>query len=384
MSEPLRFSRVQLKNWKNFAQCDVRIAGRVFLVGPNASGKSNFLDAFRFLRDLASDGGGFSEAVRRRRGVGAIRCLAARQEPEVEIRVTAETRGPGSQWQYLLAFNQNKARRRPEIIREKVLLNGKTLLERPTDTDRKDPELLKQTNLEQTGTNKDFRELVSFLASIQYLHIVPQLVRDPDRSVGRPNDPFGGDFLDKIARTPKARREARLRKIKDALSIAVPKLAEIKLEPDSRGTQHLLGKYEHWRPQGAWQNEEQFSDGTLRLMGLLWVSMETGGPLLLEEPELSLHSEIVRYLPQMFARVQRRTGRQFLISTHSPDLLSDEGIALDEVLLLRPGGKGTEVTPASEFEEIPALLSGGSTLADAIVPKTRPDHAEQIALFGDK
>jgi hypothetical protein len=118
-------------------------------------------------------------------------------------------------------------------------------------------------------------------------------------------------------------------------------------------------------------------------MGLLWVAMEGGGPLLLEEPELSLHPEIVRYLPQMFARVQRRTGRQVILSTHSPDLLRDEGIGLDEVLLLRPEAEGTEVQPASAFSEVPRLLEGGSTLAEAVIPRTRPKHAEQLSLFGD-
>ena len=63
---PVGFSHIQLKNWKNFAVCDVELANRVFLVGPNAAGKSNFLDALRFMRDLASAGGGFQEAIRRR------------------------------------------------------------------------------------------------------------------------------------------------------------------------------------------------------------------------------------------------------------------------------------------------------------------------------
>lgn len=49
----LRFTRLRLENWRNFRQVDVELAGRVFLVGPNASGKSNFLDAFRFLHDIA-------------------------------------------------------------------------------------------------------------------------------------------------------------------------------------------------------------------------------------------------------------------------------------------------------------------------------------------
>jgi predicted ATPase len=70
---------------------------------------------------------------------------------------------------------------------------------------------------------------------------------------------------------------------------------------------------------------DQFSDGTLRLMGLLWAVLDGRGPLLLEEPELSLHPEVIRFIPQMFARIQRRTGRQIILSTHSADLLRDEG-----------------------------------------------------------
>jgi predicted ATPase len=380
--KPLRFSNVRLQNWKNFAYCDVAVGRRAFLVGPNASGKSNFLDVFRFLRDLASSGGGFQEAVSGRGGVSAIRCLAARRYPDIELHVVAVGADGSPSWEYTLAFNQDN-QRRARIKREIIERDGQSLLKRPNSDDEQDPDRLTQTHLEQVNVNRAFRELASFFESIRYLHIVPQLVREPDRSVGRTNDPFGGDFLEQIAKAQERTRLARLKRIRDALKVAVPQLAEIELIRDNRGTPHLRGKYEHWRPQGAWQTEEQFSDGTLRLMGLLWVAMEGGGPLLLEEPELSLHPEIVRYLPQMFARVQRRTGRQIILSTHSPDLLRDEGIGLDEVLLLRPRAEGTEVEPASAFSEIPELLEGGSTLADAVMPRTRPEHAEQLSLFGD-
>jgi len=118
-------------------------------------------------------------------------------------------------------------------------------------------------------------------------------------------------------------------------------------------------------------------------MGFLWALMEGGGPVLLEEPELSLHPEIVSFLPQMFARVQHRTGKQVLLSTHSSDLLRDGGIGLDEVLLLRPGPEGTTVTPADAFDEIRRLLEGGVPLDEAVTAKTRPADAEQLWLFGD-
>ena len=94
-------------------------------------------------------------------------------------------------------------------------------------------------------------------------------------------------------------------------------------------------------------------------MGLLWAVLDGTGPLLLEEPELSLHPEVVRYIPLMFARVQKRRHRQIIVSTHSPEMLSDEGIGLNEVLLLTPAREGTIVSPLASVQEANALLSGG-------------------------
>jgi hypothetical protein len=85
----------------------------------------------------------------------------------------------------------------------------------------------------------------------------------------------------------------------------------------------------------------------------------------------------------MFARTQRRTGRQVLVSTHSPDLLKDEGIGLDEVLLLLPQNEGTTVQVAASKDEIRRLVEGGVTLAQAVLPATRPLNVQQLSLFGD-
>ena len=122
-TESLRFSSLRLQNWKNFARIEVDLQNRVFLVGPNAAGKSNLLDVFRFLRDLASPGGGFQEAIRRRGGVSAIRCLAARRYPDIELRVVVEPRQANTRWEYELAFKQD-AQRRARISKEKVVRDG--------------------------------------------------------------------------------------------------------------------------------------------------------------------------------------------------------------------------------------------------------------------
>lgn len=379
----MRFTRIHLENWRNFTQVDVALQRRGFLVGPNASGKSNLLDALRFLHDLVSVGGGFRASIQKPRGgVSRIRCLSARKYPDICVQVDVGDDDSPKRWSYELRFNQDN-QRIPIIKSEIVHKDGTLVLSRPDKEDESDPQRLTQTYLEQVNVNRDFRDLAEFFAGIKYLHLVPHLVRDSDRSIGRKNDPFGGDFLEQVAQTNDRTQQSRLRKIKDALSIAVPQLTELELFRDDRGKPHLRGRYEHWRPQGAWQTESDFSDGTLRLLGLLWAILDGSGTLLLEEPELSLHPEVVRHLPGMFAKVQRRTGRQVLLSTHAPELFRDEGIALDEILLLEPGSEGTKIRSAAEYQEIRALLEGGASLPEAIIPHTSPRQAQQLLLFGD-
>ncbi len=83
-------SLLGLKNWRNFQRVeDVPLRQRQFIVGPNASGKSNLLDVFRFLRDIAkSEGGGLQKAVKDRGGISRLRCLSARRDPEITIDIS--------------------------------------------------------------------------------------------------------------------------------------------------------------------------------------------------------------------------------------------------------------------------------------------------------
>jgi predicted ATPase len=378
----LRFTRISLQNWKNFKSAEAILQRRAFFVGPNASGKSNLLDAFRFLRDIASVGGGLQAAVEDRMGVSAIRSLSARRPSAVKIEVDVGNESTPALWSYLVEFTQDN-NRYCFIKSEVVKSEGHVILARPDQQDTSDTLRLSQTALEQINVNQQFRELADFFSSIRYQHLVPQLIREPDRSVGRKNDPFGGDFLERVAVTPARTRDARLRRISEALKVAVPQLLGIELVQDVKGLWHVNAKYAHWRGQGAWQSEESFSDGTLRLLGLLWAVLESGGPLLLEEPELSLHPAVVAKLPAIFYRMQRYSFRQVLLTTHSESLLRYSGIGLDEIHLIEPEKEGSRITLASARKEISALLEGGMPLGEAILPRVSPKNVHQLNLFAD-
>jgi predicted ATPase len=375
------------KNWRNFRHIDVHLRERQFLVGPNASGKSNFLDIFRFLRDIAKpEGGGLQKALKDRGGVPKVRSLAARNDPEIGIEIQlAENTGETATWRYALGIRQGeRGRRLPFVSYERVWRGDEQLLDRPNEEDAKDPQRRTQTYLEQISSNADFRDVAEFLQSITYLHLVPQLLRYADQIQGRivEDDPFGQSFLERVAKTAEKTRKARLRMIEEALKIAVPQLQQLEFMRDKdTGRPHLQALYSHWRPNAGWQREDQFSDGTLRLVGLLWALLEGESLLLLEEPELSLNAGIVAQLAPLIHRMQRTRRRQVIISTHSDALLNERGIDGREVLLLTPKPEGTSVVVAADITEVAALLEAGFGVGEAVLPRTKPSQVAQLALF---
>jgi len=377
-------SRVILKNWKNFKDIDVYLRDRVFVVGPNASGKSNFLDVFRFLRDIAQPGGGLQKAVTDRGGISKIRCLAGRTFPDVEIEIHFSEFGESIPvFRYSIGIKQEtRGYRLPYLTHEKVWSGNNLILDRPDKDDKKDQERLIQTHLEQINANKGFREINKYLENIVYLHLLPQLLKHPLSFTGPdlPGDPFGKGFLDRISKVNEKTRKAWLRKIEIALKVAVPQFKEFSYTEES-GRPHLEAVYDHWRPKAGKQREDQFSDGTLRLIGLLWSLQEGDSLLLLEEPELSLNGAIVSKIPALIYNVQKPRKRQIILTSHSTDLLNDRGISLDEILLLEPTHEGTLVKPASSIPEIRAMMEGGISPGAAILPRTRPRNINQLTLF---
>lgn len=380
----MRLTHFTLKNWRNFKQADFDLQDRMFVIGPNASGKSNLLDALRFLKQIASAGGGFQEAISSRNGMARVRCLAARNFNHgcVTMRVAIGDDDVPRGWTYEVTFTaESRGRHRPVLKREVVKRNGETVIDRPTAEDRDDPERMTQTHLEQVNANRDFREVSNFLGSIRYLHLVPHLIRDPERSGDRVDDPYGSDLLLRIATTSERARVKRLQRISGALKAAVPQLDCLKLVQDTIGRWRLEARYEHWRPQPAVQDERSFSDGTLRLIGLLWSLLDVrrnGGPVLLEEPELSLHTSVVRQLPSIFSRIRAAGGPQVILTTHSTEVLEDPGLGVDEVVILALGKEGTEAAPASAVRDVRPLLNAGVSLAEILYPKTEPEAVREL------
>lgn len=382
----MQISKIILHNWKNFKECTVDISNRCFIVGANATGKSNFLDAFRFLYDIVKQGGGLQTAVALRGGVTKIRSLSARIHTNISIEVEIrENDAESPKWRYLLDIkNQGKGIQTfyASVIREQVYSyeQHKFLLDRHYTSELEDEETLRFTHLEQPTSNASFREVRDAFLTIEYLNVVPQLVRESNSYVltAGKEDYYGRNFLKRLSSLNEKTRKSYLRRINEVMVKVVPHLTELSFMKDGQGVPHLEARFQHWRAKGAKQNEVLFSDGTLRMIGFLFAMLDGSGIILLEEPEINLHSSVVEQLPEYIASMQRQKGRQVIATTHSFDILNNNGIRPSEVLYLESTEEGTAVKNAFSDQNILNIVNSGFSMADALIPMLAPKGVNEI------
>lgn len=381
----LLIKRIKAKNWKNFGNIDIRVGERLFIVGANASGKSNFLDFFRFLKDLSNNG--LQKAVNARGGLKKIRNLNARKPSYIEVSLELFDIENNNQWGYTLQFNSRGGTADKPIIYvyvEKVTCNDQCILNRKQEDDV----LAQYTHLEQPAMNTSFRVLFDTFRNINYVNIIPQLIRESEAFIpsNAMEDFYGRNILAHISETNKKTRDSRLKKIAKVLQMAVPQFSDLEYMRDEKGHPHLRVRYEHFRQYGAFQMEDQFSDGTLRLIGIIWAILDGDGILLLEEPELYLHSEIVKQLPMFIAKAQKSSKgkvRQVFISSHSYELLNTDTISPEEIIMLNQGKEDTIIELANAVPSVTQKIDSGFTPAEAVIPHVAPKGVleGQLSLF---
>jgi predicted ATPase len=382
----VRVTRVTASNWRNFKTLSFVTRDRLFIVGPNASGKSNLLDLFRFLSDISEAGGGLAAAIEKRGGLGKVRSLFARNYHKGRLIVELDLADGDGTWKYRLAIKgEGSGRNRPVVDEERVEHGDQILLDRPNAEDLADPERLTQTHLEQIAANQSFRPIADYFAKVRYFHIVPQVVRDPTRAGLISEDPFGGDFIAQMNSVRPQTRRAWLRRMENALRAAVPEFESLEIEVDSAGRPHLTAGYRNWRVSPTRHSEVEFSDGTLRLIGLLWTLVSApanGGVLLLEEPELSLNAAVVRTLPTVLAMAQRDRDLQVVLSTHAPELLDHEGVSADEVLVLQVTSDGTVASLLSDIPEVAGEVEADLPTSEIIQSLIAPQDLGDLISVG--
>ena len=83
--------QIHIENFKSFSEIDVDLSRFNVVIGSNAAGKSNFISAFRFLRDIARHG--LVNAISMQGGADYIRNTKIGNARDLVVKVNYEPEG---------------------------------------------------------------------------------------------------------------------------------------------------------------------------------------------------------------------------------------------------------------------------------------------------
>lgn len=335
--------RVQITNYKSIGACDVHLKPLTIVVGRNGAGKSNFLDALRFVADGLQTS--LDHALKSRGGIEVVRRRSQGHPRNFSIDLTWTLTGLRS-----LRYGFEIAARRGGgfiVKHEELRLKRKAGAEQLAWYEVNEgevtgapnhlpPSQLDRLYLVAASGLPAFREAYDVLSAMGFYNLNPEAIKElqsPDAGEILHHD--GGNLVSVVARLSVDRPEV-MKRIKEYLQKIVPDVADLtRVSLGPRETlefsQKVKGAEHHWKFLAA-----SMSDGTLRAVGALAAVMQLADrkrPVSLvgiEEPESALHPSATAALMDALAEAAMST--QVVVTTHSPELL-DQADGVDCTLL---------------------------------------------------
>lgn len=368
----MKLTHVELRNWRNFAHIEFDLNTRLFVVGPNASGKSNLLDALRFISDVAN--AGLYEASTKKRdnfqsivhGDAEGCSLAFRfdnsvmQGYELSLnKVYAPIIYEGEEVGEELA--DVSAVEAEHIITADGAVRLPPQVSHLWGQDMADPY---ETTLQSATRSTSFKSIRDYFVGIHYIHPNPKKMLERGRY-----DEHATGFTQRVASRPDAVLKPAIARIRPILASIVPEIPRLSYVRIGANDDIIFYSDDPQKP-GAFTHM-RFSEGTLRILGILFelaTLPKDTSLVLIEEPELFMQPSVVRSLPDFFAAVAADRNVQMIITTHSPDLIDNELIRPDQVLMLEPTDTGTKGTLLSESQDprVRSFVETGFPLSDAV------------------
>ena len=357
MKDSTFITRVILKNYKSIASCDVQLGPLMFLVGRNGAGKSNFLDALRFVADALNSS--LDHALRSRGGINDVRRRSRGHPNHFSIRLHF-TLPEGTTGHYAFRIGV----RSPggyEVQTEECILYSEQVFGREkyfrvkngkVETSVKVAPAASKDRLYLVNASglPEFRPIYDAFSRTGFYNLNPDKIRelqDPDPGELLIRD--GSNLASVLAQLSPPVKQ----RIEEYLASIVPGVQkvdakEIRPKETLEFRQDVAGDKNPWRFLA-----NNMSDGTLRVLGILVAlfqeNQETQNSVLLvgiEEPEIALHPAAAGVLLGSLRQAANKT--QVLITSHSPDLLDNEDLDIASILAVEARDGNTAIGPVDE------------------------------------
>lgn len=400
---PIR--RLAVKNFKSFKDVEVELGDFNVLIGANAGGKTNFVELFRFIRDIQSRGledaimrqGGVEYLTNRRLGwregfyLEIVRSLeeeiergGERRQERMRIRelvyhfaLNFSEEGEARVSEECLSYPCKFFREREDGEREEIG-EGEIKFFRQGENWEMEPSLpssIKQEDVEAFFLFDVLQNLTQRKAPPGRLLIEPEFFRFVTPNPLLMFWPFGEIrtfYFDpresKIARSPLGRglgehgenlplalREVLKSGEKDKfLSLLHYLLSFVEDADVERFTDGSFAFKLKERHLDGFLPSPYVSDGTVQILCLLLaLYFSQGTTVIIEEPERNIHASLLSRVVEMMKEVGEE--RQVIVTTHNPEFVKYAG--LESLLLIHRDVQGfSQITRPSEREKVKRFL----------------------------
>lgn len=367
MEQPMQIKRVSVEGYRVLKSTSFEPQGLNVLIGANGSGKSTVLDLFALLAEAM--GGKLPKAISERGGINRLLTLGGPTRLRLKIETTpvgwpaSVTESPLLYELVIMPSGIGYAIASELLIQDRGHSSGKPLafLERDQgfatlhDTQDLSLALPLPVPAEQAAfgwlprMSLEPETLRSLLATSLYMPPLvldarsplrlPQTLQPPD---GAPNA-SGSDLISSLYEMRSA-DEDLWEQLTDVLNAGFPRFRKLEF-PMVAGGQAALAWYEKDSNAPLYANE--LSTGTLRFLHLaaMLLSSKLPGLVLLDEPELSLHPELLRLLSELLIQASQRS--QILVATHSSALV--RWVSPEQVVVVERDDAGCSLKRGSEL-----------------------------------
>lgn len=405
-------TELRLIRWKSFGDATLYVDRVTVLIGTNASGKSNALDALRFLKRI-SEGLSLTGALQGEQSLPAMRgglewvCLNKEGTFTIEVRVEGEDRRTVYVYRLECIVQENRCDLASESLQRfryrtvkrskdakpysiylfqtdpcandaasitARLYNEKRGTPRPS---LRSVSVLRQ--LSQQPTRKEIeeglREVLRAFQGIFVLDPIPAHMRQYS-PMSDELEPDASNIAGVIAALAPERQQ-RLERLLSTYGSRLPERDIRRIYAESVGKFHtdaMLYCDEQWGADDAVTSVDArgMSDGTLRFLAIL-TALQTrpeGSLLVVEEVDNGLHPSRVGLLLEMLTKIGEARGVDVLVTTHNPAFLDAAGPEMVPFITVshRDARTGhSRLTLLEDIAQLPKLLASGpvGTLSSA-------------------
>lgn len=393
---------LKLHHWKSFDTATLYIDPLTIIIGTNASGKSNTLDALLFLQRVAS-GVGIFQAINGDMNMppirGGMEWVCRKPAREFTLGLILGGGSENQDYRYKLSVQVNGAK--AEVCHEELtLLKYGPRSQTPRESrlfytqsqEDKSPGIPTHFSTGTKGPGKriDVNRSHIVLAQADAMNlrkevqegvrqVLDQLqqifVFDPIPSHMRNYTPFSEKLQvdgSNIAGVLAALDSPRKGEVEGALTEYLKALPErdiqrIWTEPVGKfQTDAMLYCEEGWSGTDPHTVDARgMSDGTLRYLAIVtaMLTRQPGSLLVIEEVDNGLHPSRAHVLVEMLRTLGKQRGIDVIVTTHNPALLDAAGARMVPFITVahRDDSTGASLlTQLEDLEQLPKLMASGS------------------------